>query len=309
MKTYEEMARDVLKRRDEELRKLEQIQQIPQNDTPPEVVYPASSKKRRLLPRIAIPCAAAVTAAAVGLTIWHNVPQRGKYFNQLVAEIEPSASKDSTSDDGYVFTPFPSKPHSPVNIEEIIYKGGKTEIYFNKTESWNVYNPPVRLDEDFISIADSEINSFYGIEFDRLSKEKNIFAKIEHEAFGYYNRDIESDGMLMHAVHGYYSVNKIRYTTNDGEKITVAAGFDKFDSAAVENSKPSVINGFDAVVYTDDKGKFAADIDMGVNVNITAEIDPEMNEDYCGVNFFEKILVSYTDPNTEQKPLDTDTNS
>ena len=38
MKTYEEMARDVLKRRDEELQKLEALQQTDINNAPPEVV-------------------------------------------------------------------------------------------------------------------------------------------------------------------------------------------------------------------------------------------------------------------------------
>lgn len=123
MKTYEEMARDVLKRRDEELQKAEQ-NTFTSNNEPPEKVYPASGK-RHLFPRIAIPCASVVTAAAVGLTVWHNVSPgenneeyafskfRGSgYFTQNLVVI------DETTD--------------PKDIDySDVYKGGETEINYN----------------------------------------------------------------------------------------------------------------------------------------------------------------------------------
>lgn len=263
MKTYEEMARDVLKRRDEEL-------QLTSRDplsfnAPPEVVYPASPKKRRLLPRIAIPCAAAVTAAAVGICVWNKIPQRTTYRNNLVAD----ADEDKLN---YIYNAFSSHkyvdPITPVTFESV-YKGGKTDIHINSgSENYNDNNTP-HSEEDFISIPDDKINSFYRIEFDRLTNYYTDW-KSEHAPFGYYNRDIETSDMVEHPVHGYYSYNQITYTTESGEKLTVSASYEKLRIAG-ENEKTSLLNGFDAFINQLPNGDFVADINMGANVRITAE--------------------------------------
>lgn len=90
MKTYEEMARDVLKRRDEELQKTKtkKTQNYEFTDTPPETVYPASPKKLRLLPKIAVPCAAAVLVGTVGVTVWNNNRRGEGHVRNPAAQLE-----------------------------------------------------------------------------------------------------------------------------------------------------------------------------------------------------------------------------
>ncbi|MDE6728666.1 MAG: hypothetical protein K2J80_12125 [Oscillospiraceae bacterium] len=293
MKTYEEMARDVLKRRDEELLKMPQTTY----NAPPEVVYPAVSKKRGLVPKIVIPCTAAVTAAAVGICIWNKIPHRGRYINQLIASDEPLTDQEKLD---FIYEAFKSHKYEdqiiPVTFESV-YKGGRTEININKAEVKDVYPyyeynsipPNMPKDEDFISIADEEINSYYGMEFDRLS---TVFTdwKSEHKPFGYYNRDIETSHMVEHLVHGYYSHNSIAYTTEGGIEFAVSARFNKF-TAAVENAKSSVINGFDAMIYQFPSGGFVVDIDMGAIVRIHA--------DRVHKDTLIKIIDAYTKPRSE----------
>lgn len=305
MKTYEEMARDVLKRRDEELNKSQIISTEAISNPAPEKVYPAS-KKRRLFPKIAIPCAAAVTAAAVGITVWHNIPL--------------SQSPGKNNDDiklEYVFTEFIGRHSTSYSLDyEIVdidpkdmdysdvYKGGKTEIIYNelKEEDIYTYHLPALLDEDHVNIPDDEINEFYGIKFDRFNE---VFGKGEHDPFGYYNRDIESDGVVTHAVHGYYNANTIRYVDDDdglGDEfaVTVSASYDKRPIADTESAEKSVINGFEAVVYHCGV-QLITEIDMnGVYVTISAAPTDGVYRDPDAFTFFKKIyesyLTSYTAP-------------
>lgn len=259
MKTYEEMARDVLKRRDEELARITQTSQI---NPPPEVVYPAAPKKRGklgLLPKIAIPCAATILIGAVGLTAWKNF-HRGRYENMLVAEGDQPGTPETS--DGEVFTFAADQPES-------IYKGGKTEININEAEYWNVYHLPALLEEDFTGIDDDKINNYYGMEFDRLSR---VFPdwKSEHEPFGSYAHDEDDGFVASHRI--IFTLNSIKYTTGNGGMVIVAANLiEKYDSADVENAKPSVVNGFDAMIYHFPiYGEYAADIEMGsARVTIT----------------------------------------
>lgn len=308
MKTYEEMARDVLKRRDEELQKAEQ-NTLTSNNEPPEKVYPASGK-RHLFPRIAIPCASVVTAAAVGLTVWHNV--------------SPSENKG-----GYVFSDFKGSGRYSedyaVTIDETIdpkdidysdvYKGGETEINYNDIGDfcpyvWYYKNSvaPTYKDSDFVSISD--INYFYGIKFDRLN---DVLGEGEHDPFGYHTQDVESDGVVMHSVRGYYNVNTIHYSADDGLgefAVMVSASFEKLTNAgelysglapeAAKNPKPSVINGFDALVYNF-SGRLITEINMnGVYVTISAApIDGVYRDPDAFVSFkkiYESYLLSYTAP-------------
>lgn len=281
MKTYEEMARDVLKRRDEEL-------QLTSRDplsfnAPPDVVYPASPKKRRLLPRIAIPCAAAVTAAAVGICIWNKIPQRTTYRNNLVAD----ADEDKLN---YIYNAFSSHkyvdPITPVTFESV-YKGGKTDIHINSgSENYNDNSPP-RSEEDFISIPDDKINSFYGIEFDRLTNYYTAWES-KHEPFGYYSGNKETTNTVEHSVSGYYTRNQIIYNPDFGGKVTVSASFEKPGSTSYENKESSLLNGFDALIIQLSDRDYVAEIDMGASVTIKAN-----NVDVCD---FLGIVYVFTEP-------------
>lgn len=309
MKTYEEMARNVLKRRDEELQKAEQ-NTFASNNEPPEKVYPASGK-RHLFPKIAIPCASVVTAAAVGLTVWHNV--------------SPGENKGE-----YVFSDFKGSGRYSedyaVTIDETIdpkdrdysdvYKGGETEINYNDIGAfcpyvWPYKNSvePTYKHSDFVSISD--INYFYGIKFDRLNE---VLGEGEHDPFGYHTQDVESDDVVMHSARGYYNVNTIHYVADDGLggfAVTVSASFEKLTNAgelysglapeAAKNPKPSVINGFDALVYQWNGGELVAEIEMnGVYVTISAApIDGVYRDPDAFVQFkkiYESYLLSYTAP-------------
>lgn len=275
MKTYEEMARDVLKRRDEELLKINH----PADEAPPEIVYPAISKKRGWLPKIAIPCAAAVLVGTVGVTVWKNNHKRSTYINHHVAELSPQDDRTSHGNGETHMTIAPE-------VREDIYKGGKTEININEAEEWNVYNLPALLEEDFRGIDDDKINNYYGMEFDRLSR---LFPdwKSEHEPFGVYEHD-ENDGFIVS--HGLiYNTNCISYTTEDGGSVTAAASLRRYDSASVEDAKASVVNGFDAMIYKIPSGEYAADIEMDIaRVTIkTVDVDESM---------FLNILDVYTAP-------------
>lgn len=254
MKTYEEMARDVLRRRDEELLK---IQQTSQNNAPPEIVYPGKIKKRSWLPKIAIPCAAAVLVGTVGVTVWKNTQQtRGKYFHQAVAELESGSSPAYSGD--IAFTDAPSIAYN-------IYNGGATIININEADEWLVYHLPDLMEEDFRAI-NYNINNYYGMEFDRLSR---VFPDWEskHEPFRTYEHD-ENDGVV--ASHKIiFTANVIEYTTGDGGTVSVGASLiEKYASAEVENAKASVVNGFDAMIYKIPSGEYSVDLTMG-NTNVT----------------------------------------
>lgn len=276
MKTYEEMARDVLRRRDEEK---EEIRQISQSSPPTEVVYSASGK-RGLLPKIAIPCAAAVALAAVGFGAWSTLPKRGQYVEGAATQVESAENTLLAQDTA----------SEPDDASENLYKGGKTKIYFNSADEMNVYSLPALLEEDFIGIRDDEINQYYGIEFDRISTVLNW--ESEHKAFGWYEHAGVTSGTAQHVQHAITIVctqNAIVYTTQDGGTVTVSASFEKYGSATVENAVPSLINGFDAMVYRFPNGDYAADIVMG-GVNVTISTSDVLD------SLFKKILVIYTAP-------------
>lgn len=309
MKTYEEMARDVFKRRDEELQKAEQ-NTFTSNNEPPEKVYPASGK-RHLFPKIAIPCASVVTAAAVGLTVWHNMPL-GK--NNEGYSSDEFATRPTTS---LILDIFREEGRTPSDKDySDVYKGGETEINYNDIGDFCPYvwyymnsNEPTYKDSDFVSISD--INYFYGIKFDRLN---DVLGEGEHDPFGYHTQDVESDGVVMHSVRGYYNANTIHYVDDDdglgGFEVAVTASFEKRVNAcelysglapeAAKNPKPSVINGFDALVYNY-SGQLITEIDMnGVYVTISAEpIDDVYRDTEDYENFkklYESYLTSYTAP-------------
>lgn len=272
MKTYEEMARDVLRRRDEELLNIQTADTTALNDVTLDVATPAVGR-RHGLKRILIPGAAAVTAAAVGLTIWHNAGL---------------LNKTSCESGDYWFSDFSGSPtQNPVIGEVMDYPGGETEInitrlkeadyyndFFYKVKDVHQYFYQIDLNtDDFIAVSDDEINGFYGIEFDRFTKQLDGW-DVEHEPFGYYSRDEETSDIVSHQPHGYYSKNRISYFSEAGENIEVIAEFsDTFWSKVFSKTdQKSIINGFDAVIYGLDGGdifNFSAYLTMnGVPVYI-----------------------------------------
>lgn len=298
MKTYEEMAHDVLKRRDDFLNATETSQPNANFNPHGEVVYPGVVKKRSLLqilPRIAIPCAAAVLVGVVGVNVWKNVrgSQKPNETMNFAAEGTPNSAPNNTpaaDENGEVLQIALEEPES-------IYKGGKTEINFNEVKEWNVYHLPLLSMDDRVPIADDQINNYYGMEFDRLTRLYPEWAVSEPDGgYAYYAHD-EDDGVV--ASHKIlHTTNAIGYTRNNGGYINVAASITPtYESATVENAKPSVINGFDAMVYryvgdyTEDWW-YAADIKMGI---ATAQV---MASNVDEEEFLE-ILDVYTAPDKD----------
>lgn len=314
MKTYEEMARDVLKRRDEELQKAERSPDLLLTDEPSVTIYPASGK-RRLFPKIAIPCAAAVTAAAVGITVWHNVPLGSDSVNKTGNELTYINSKfeerPSVIDDPDIIV-----DNDPMYMDySDVYRGGSTEINYNDIGDFNPYMwfymnsaEPTYNDRDFVSVSD--INLFYGIKFDRLNE---VLGEGTHDPYGYHTQDVEIDGVVEHSLRGYYNTNSISYIDDDdglGDfTVTVSASFGKQLTAAsvyadapeaAKNPTPSVINGFNALVYNY-SGQLLTEIDMnGVYVTIAAAPTDGVYRDPDAFTLFKKIyesyLTSYTAP-------------
>ncbi|MDE6732607.1 MAG: M23 family metallopeptidase [Oscillospiraceae bacterium] len=271
MKTYEEMARDVLKRRDEELLKTQQTSQL---NAPPEVVYPGEMKKRSWLPRIAIPCAAAVLVGVVGLNVWKNIRS-----NQNPNQTPGIAAADE--DGEYTFQNFVREE------PESIYKGGECYFSINLAKRWNVYSQPALLEEDFRPIDDDKINNYYGMEFDRLS---TLFPEWEstHEPFGTYEHDEDDGFVASHAVIS--STNSITYKPDAGSTVIVSARYQSYCSASVDDAQPSIVNGFDAMIYHIPINEaYAADITMG---NVTVTIRSSFLDEYEFCN----ILNIYTAP-------------
>lgn len=285
MKTYEEMARDVLRRRDEELSSITQASQLQsQINPPPEVVYPAAPKKRGklgLLPKIAIPCAATVLAGVVGVNVWKNVRGSQKPNETMNVAAEDNLNTPPAEEGDYTFQIYYEKTES-------IYKGGETYISTNRTNNWNVYHLPLLSQEDFRPIDDDKINNYYGMEFDRLS---TLFPEWNgtHEPFGTYEHDDDDGFMASHAVLS--STNSISYTPTTGGRVKVSASYQSYPSASVSNAAASKINGFDAMIYSIPiNEEFAADIQMG-NVNVTIWTS------YVDYLEFYRILGMYTMPN------------
>lgn len=298
MKTYEEMARDVLRRRDEELKNIQTADTTVPNDVALDVAIPAAGRKHGLK-RIIIPGAAAVTAAAVGLTIWHNTG----LFN--------SSSCESGD---YRFSEFRGNPtQNPVVSEVSDYPGGKTEININRLNGFeeadyyymmnsvpNQINPNT---DDFVAIPDDEINGFYGIEFDRFTKHLDGW-RVEHEPFGYYSRDKETPDTISHKSHGYYSKNMIHYYGDANTSVNVVAEFSDtpWFGKFAETDKKSLVNGFDAVIYDDGEGRFSDSVAYirmnGVNVCISVEY-------VCEERFIE-LLDMFTKPSSDVKSVPAD---
>ena len=272
MKTYEEMARDVLKRRDEELQKLEALQQTTQFDAPPETVYPASSKKRRLLPAIAIPCAAAIAIGAVAVTARNG----GFRWKENNAYLPGSAveSSESSEDQSVNSTESDDRSGAPEKVErlplsEVTRKGDirfcdDAPDYLLTHGFFKPVNPAIFAVEDKdaepvhpfeeIPFTVDELSSYYGIEFDRLGKLHKDWDEFYTSNFGIVVYTGNKDSLIS-STETYngkkiaYTISGIAYDIPDDaghmsrevvvEAVKIGVGvdnmFNPFDPAAYQN--------------------------------------------------------------------------
>ena len=315
MKTSEQMTKDVLARRNKELKD-------------------NAAKRRRML-MIGAPCATALfIAAAIGID--SALPIEKRYIHKTIAREKnsaagyfssgaPGAANDSIVNNS---SAAPSEMTSgpdiftsdadcstvnsgwvePVGFDFTNPKSGQNDIHVIEVGAFNSENNTVVKDPmDLDSYTMEGLYLYYGIEFDRLTKLHSSWG-LQYEPLGIYKRQTVGDGYL--SLTMYCTRNTLNYTTEKGAKVTVSAQIGKFDPLSFEQfakDKPytptypkpysdpagsyagigaynpetdpnrptndegvSLLNGYDAYIYRDYKGNFAADIDMGTRVRITA---------------------------------------
>ncbi len=300
MKTYEEMARDVLKRRDEELLKMKETQSFKEFNAPPEIVYPASPKKLGLLPKIAIPCAAAVLVGAVGVTVWSKLPSReGKYIQSGAetgnpenqhADIAPEDPYSVWVSDCHSGTPGSAR-ETKINIVKLDdHQLGKTQL----ADQIHIEDNP---NYKFEPLTIEELNELYQIEFNRLSRLHTDWSE-EHGDLQRIVRETPSVVTESYAATGSRTIistlNKLTYKTPNGAKIEVTADRDfstDLSELGFSDEEFSVLGGYRAIIASYDyNGEilYGAIIDMnGTNVQISAEGLSEVE--------FVQVLREYTD--------------
>lgn len=302
MKTYEEMARDVLKRRDEELLKIQNTQSFNTFDAPPEVAYPASPKKHGLLPKIAIPCAAAVLVGAVGVTVWRNAPNRGRYIQIGVAtgdhtEIMPEDSYSVWVSDCHSGTPGSAR-ETKINIVKL------DDHPLGKNEGADQVHIEIGNDPNckFELLTMEELNELYQIEFNRLSRLHTDWSE-EHGDLQRIVREYPGVTTESYAASGSREIistsNTLTYKTPSGAKIEITADRDfktELSELGFSEEEFSVLGGYRAIVASashDGEILYGAIIDMaGTNVQISAE---GLSEDE-----FVKVLREYTECETSE---------
>lgn len=236
MKTYEEMARDVLKRRDEELKKLELSQPASLNSTQPEIFYPTKNKKRRMLSAIAVPCAAAVLISGAAVTL-RSV---GRWGNGALVE----GSGDGPNAAGIA----DSGEESGLTIDQPLNNDGNSDgekdktnekqplSYFSQAGTIGFLDdvPEFLLDHGFfksvnpavfavgdkeaepehpfedIPFTVDELSEFYGIEFDRLSRYHRDWEEFYTSNFGIAVYTGSNDSLIESTET--YNGKKIAYT-------------------------------------------------------------------------------------------------
>ena len=311
MKTYEEMARDVLKRRDEELRKLEALQQTTQFDAPPETVYPASPKKRRLLPLVAVPCAAVVAIGAVTVGVRYG----------------SSRGEGNTYQPGIAAESSESNTEQLANVTESGDCSGAPEMFRNPDPAfdpdWQLirtleerpeyladhafFNPqPFSVPVEYIPYTFKELSDYYGIDFGRLGSFHSGWEEFLTDNFGIYvydgddNSEIESsetvNGKKVVSTRSEITYKAHNVADSDGKKtydihveaarigVGVENVFSPFDEAVYSGvfspDNFSVIGGYNALFYhsKDENGadRIEAIIEMGDTlVRITSEDDTD----------------------------------
>lgn len=311
MKNYEQMAHDVLTRRDAEI------------------------KRRRRAFLIGAPCAAAVLVGVVGIGSAVVSSNRGRHINLVTATTDSGSVADAnsgateiadtmTADDASVSS------ETAIDVPEIgsieiateddppIFdytnpNSGNNDIHVLSVDKFNIAENSVELiPDEFTEYNLETLDSFYGFRFNCLSEAYPNWA-LSHGELGVYRHEF-NDGVTA-GITTYYTRNTLNYTAPD-VSVSVSAQYDKFAPASTEiltadkpvkmpkpeihneydengnligqsisgydPTKPgtvrpapdegvSTVNGYEALIYRDADGNFLADLDMQSRVRITAE--------------------------------------
>lgn len=207
MKTSEQMTMDVLKRRDEELKAL--------------------PKKRRIkMTAVGVPCAAAVAVIAFGVHSAVNNTDHftgnlmGSIFGPGAAEIGKPGYATSYPQD-YVTSYNNTELGNEDNIQYVLEYIYKITAMKDVSDIIALEKPLNKRDpDDFIPQTIKQLNSHYGIEFDRFTRLHPNWTET-HEPFGLYIHD-DNDGFT--ASRAFMSDrNTLNYVTEDGVEISVTA--------------------------------------------------------------------------------------
>ena len=203
MKSSEQMTMDVLKRRDEALK--------------------AKRSPARRIAAIAVPCAAvlAVTAVAAGVGA---KSLHGQYIHHATAGPDNINSPElGRPDIAPANEPDDFVPRNP--------NAGKYNYYFvfanylidgvRFIEGYPNYEALSKPEYTFIPYTPQGLNSYYGIEFDRLSRLHSDWSENIEHPLGIYYRDFSDDTMSAREIS--CTTNTLNYTTPSGASITVTA--------------------------------------------------------------------------------------
>ena len=324
MKTYEEMARDVLRRRDEALQKTDRQDETSKYG---EEFYPVPNKKRRLLSAIAVPCAAALAIGAVAV---------GTRYAGLWGK---TATESETNSAGHVDAEDLFLSSDPNTVSELTEKfedmNWKLIRVLDEVPEYladhRFFSPqPFTVSPvEYIPFTAEEMNNYYGIEFDRLRKFHNewdvvytgidSFDDIFTGNYGVlvYDGDDESVIESDERINGKKVVSSYCeeiYGVNGGEvrveAVRIGVGtqnvFSPFDPSVYKGvfspDNFSVIGDYNAIIYrskgVNDVERTEAIIEMGDTlVRITADGD-----------FWDFMLVicEFTAPDlSNDKPTET----
>ncbi len=307
MKSYEQMARDVLRRRDAELRK----------------------RKRAFLIGAPFAAAAIVTVTAVGVGAAVSANSRGGHIHDAIILASGSEAVSAVSGGGSVVVSSPADYTNP--------NAGQTKIVWLSAEKPSAGEP--ELDEkDFTEYTLEELDRLYDLRFNRLGEVYTDW-QLSYDKLGTYRRIFETEAAMGMKPY-YYTRNTLNYVTESGGKVTVSAQLEKFEPVSDEtftadkpttSPKPEVnteydkdgnvigetvagytpdpaasvgpapdpaasvgpapdpavscppgqtvapdegvstVNGYEALIYRLSDGSFLADLDMNSRVRITAE--------------------------------------
>lgn len=290
MKSYEQMTKDVLKRRDEQLK---------------------SSMKFRSAVQLAVPCAsmAAIVGIVCGVSTFadRKTGAAGSRPGEMVSSGDENLSHifqsfqehNSSPDIVTSDTSNISIDILPIDPEKPDYtnpNAGQNDIHVLEVGKFNSDDGVETDPADFDPYSMEFLYSFYDLEFDRLTKLHSNWG-LQHEPLGIYKRQ-SSDGFAV-KLEMYGTRNTLNYTTEKGATISVSAQYPKFAPLSTEmfaEDKPfepilpkdpaasfsgavnpntndegvSLVNGYDAYIYRDSNGNFAADINMASRVRFIA---------------------------------------
>jgi len=310
MKSYEQMARDVLRRRDMELKhKRGGKWRSAFRGSRARGEKGANARFSFGAPYAAAGLAIAVMIGTVVAVQSKNQPNevhtQGGYIHPVVDTSSPNEVVSMTSDAG------------PFLIDYTNPNVGQTNIVWLSAEKPSA-GDDIELDEkDFRERTLEVLDSYYRLRFNRLGEVYTDW-KLSYDKLGDYRREIEKPGAV--GMEIYYTRNTLNYTTESGAKVTVSAQRTKFEPISDERltaDKPvvrpkpethtvydkdgnaigeavagydpyatvsvgpaptptpdegvSTVNGYEALIYRLSDGSFLADLDMNSRVRITAE--------------------------------------